>query len=113
MVVRIRLGRGTPLPGRASGNSRIARLGATLLTIVSISAGSFGVWRIGVDLGWSGDFVFTSGIFSHWQVWIAGACAAQYCGWRLARYARRAAQSKRDAEAHSETAAGLPVVSNV
>jgi hypothetical protein len=45
------------------------------------------MWRIGTDLDWAGDFVFSRGLFSHWQVWIAAAIAVQYLSWRLGRYA--------------------------
>ena len=31
------------------------------------------MWRIGTDLGWTGDFVFSDGLLSHWQVWIGAA----------------------------------------
>jgi hypothetical protein len=71
-------------------NSRIATLTASLLTLVSISCASFGMWRIGTDLDWAGDFVFPQGFLSHWQVWIGAAIAVQYTGWRLTGYARRA-----------------------
>ncbi len=113
MVVRIRLGRGTPFPRREAANSGVARLTASLMTIVSISLGSFGLWRVGADLGWAGDFVFRSGILSHWQVWIAGACVAQYLAWRLSRYARKTVQTLPDTESAEETPTVVPVVSNV
>ena len=90
MVVRIQLGRGAVVSRRAGKNSRLARLTATVLTLVSISLGSFGLWRIGSDLGWAGDFVFTKGILSHWQVWIGAAIAVQYLVWQLSQYARKA-----------------------
>lgn len=113
MVVRIRLGRGTPFPQREGANNGAARLAASLLTLTFISLGSFGLWRIGADLGWTGDFVFSSGILSHWQVWIAGACVAQYLAWQLSRYARKAAQPTADEKTAAEARAGMPVVSNV
>ncbi len=109
MVVRIRLGHSAPLSRRRGKNSRAARLAASLLTIVSISVGSLGLWRIGADLGWTGDFVFTNGILSHWQVWIAGACASQYVAWQLSRYARKATEPSETTSA----AEPLPAPSNV
>lgn len=90
MVVKIRFGRGTPVTRRAGKNSRIAKLAASLLTMSSISCASLGLWRMGTDLEVAGQFVFTSGIFSHWQVWMGGALVAQYTSWRLGRYARTA-----------------------
>ena len=38
---------------------------------VALLALVFGLWRLGVDLDWTGDFVIAEGLFSHWQVWIA------------------------------------------
>jgi hypothetical protein len=90
MVVRVRFGRGPAISRRPGKNSRIALLAASLLTLVSISLASLGMWRIGVDLDWAGNFVFSGGLLSHWQVWIGAAVAVQYLGLRLARYARKA-----------------------
>ena len=65
-------------------------LASSLLTLVAISCGSLGLWRLGTDLNWAGDFVFSHGLLSHWQVWIGTAIAVQYGCWRLTRYARMA-----------------------
>ncbi len=89
MVVRIRFGRGAVVSRRTGKNSRIARLAASLLTLVSISCASFGMWRVGTDLGWTGDFVYADGLLSHWQIWIGAAIAVQYLAWQLTRYARK------------------------
>lgn len=43
------------------------------------------------DLGWAGDFVVSKGLFSHWQVWIAGAVLAEWSAWKLLDYARATA----------------------
>jgi hypothetical protein len=94
MVVKIRLGRGPVVTRRQGKNSRIAMLAASLLTLVSISCGSLGMWRIGSDLAWAGEFVFPAGLLSHWQVWIGAAIAVQYVAWRLTRYARTAVPPK-------------------
>lgn len=67
-------------------------LAASLLTLVSISCGALGLWRIGTDLNWAGDFVFSKGLLSHWQVWIGATIAVQYGAWRLTRYARLAGE---------------------
>ena len=90
MVVKIRFGRGAVVSRRTGKNSRIARLAASLLTLVSISCASLGMWRVGTDLEWAGDFVFSEGLLSHWQVWIGAAVAVQYLSWRLTRYAGKA-----------------------
>ena len=90
MVVKIRFGRGPVVMRRQGKNSRMAMLAASFLTLVSISCGSLGLWRIGTDLDWAGDFVFSQGLLSHWQVWIGAAIAVQYGCWRLTRYAKAA-----------------------
>jgi hypothetical protein len=88
MVVKIRFGRGPVVTRRKGKNSRIATLAASVLTLVSLSCASLGMWRIGTDLGWAGDFVFPQGFLSHWQVWAGAAVAIQYSAWKLTRYAR-------------------------
>ncbi|HVW09225.1 MAG TPA: hypothetical protein VHC90_11625 [Bryobacteraceae bacterium] len=89
MIVRIRFGQGRVVTQRKGKNSRAARLLASLLTLVAISFAIFGFWRLGQDLDILGDFVFTTGLLSHWQVWIAAAAATQYAVWRLARYSKQ------------------------
>lgn len=58
-------------------------LSANLLTLLALSCASLGLWRMGTDLGWAGDFVFQSGFLSHWQVWIGAAIGVQYASGRL------------------------------
>jgi hypothetical protein len=88
MVVKIRFGQGPKVMRRKGKNSRIATFSASLLTLVSISFASLGMWRVATDLDWAGDFVFSDGFLSHWQVWIGAASVVQYAAWRLTRYAR-------------------------
>jgi hypothetical protein len=57
------------------------------LTLVAIACGSLGLWRVGTDLEWAGDFVVQDGLLSHWQIWAGAAIGMQYTSWRLARYA--------------------------
>ncbi len=90
MVVKIRFGRGSVVSRRAGKNSRIALLAASLLTLVSISFAALGLWRLGTDLDWTGEFFVSEGFLSHWQVWIGAAVMVQYGAWRLTRYARTA-----------------------
>lgn len=68
-------------------NGQLALAGASLLTLVAIGCGSLGLWRVGADLEWAGDFVIHDGLLSHWQVWVGAAIAMQYTSWWLARYA--------------------------
>ncbi len=79
---------------------------SSLLTLVSISCASLGLWRIGQDVGWAGNFAFQRGILSHWQVWIGAAAGVQWTGWKLSRHARTA-------EADERTGTGERAVANV
>jgi hypothetical protein len=79
-----RLGRAITAEER---NGRIAILSAGLLTLVAIGCGSLGLWRVGADLEWAGDFVIQDGLLSHWQVWVGAAIGMQYTSWWLVRYA--------------------------
>ena len=109
MLVKIRFGRGPVVTRRAGKNSGIARLSSSLLAMASVSCASLGLWRVGTDLDVAGKFVIEDGLFSHWQVWIGGAIAAQYASWRLSRYAKNAA-AEAAAEAdneHPTPAAGI------
>lgn len=113
MVVRIRFGRGPVVTRRKGKNSRIAMLAASLLTLVSISCAALGLWRVGTDLDWTGGFVFSRGLLSHWQVWIGAAAIVQYASWRLVRYARMSALADHDAAAAGESAPDERAIANV
>lgn len=113
MVVKIRFGRGPLVSRRGGKNSRIARLASSLLTLFSLGCASFGAWRIAADLGWAGDFIFTDGLFSHWQIWIGAAIAVQYGAWQLLRYARQASADIAPTTAAEEVAEPLKAAANV
>jgi len=49
--------------------------------------GSLGLWRVGTDLEWAGDFVIQGGFLSHWQVWAGAAIGMQYTSRLLVSYA--------------------------
>ena len=59
------------------------RLASDLLTMAAVGCASFGVWRMGVDFGWTGDFVIQDGLLSHWQVWIGAMAGFLYLNNRL------------------------------
>jgi hypothetical protein len=65
----------------------------TLLTPASMLALVFGLWRVGTDLGWTGNFLIASGLFSHWQVWMALAIALKFAGSSLQARLTAIAQS--------------------
>jgi hypothetical protein len=54
----------------------------------ALAAGVLAFWRIAADLNWTSSFAITSGIFSHWQVWLAAAVALQVCARALNRYGK-------------------------
>jgi hypothetical protein len=56
----------------------LVKLGSDLLTMAAISCASLGVWRMGVDFGWTNDFVIENGLLSHWQIWIGAAVGFLY-----------------------------------
>jgi hypothetical protein len=91
MIVRIRFGPSRRVSHRQGKNGRAARVTASLLGLVAICLGIFGFWRLGEDLGFFGDFVFSTGFLSHWQVWLAAGAAIRYVCWRLTRYSRQIA----------------------
>ena len=48
-----------------------------LLKPVALVAYVLSVWRLGADLDWTDAFFISSGLFSHWQVWLALAIGTQ------------------------------------
>jgi hypothetical protein len=68
----------------------VLQLGGVFLKPLALTQAVLGVWRLGADLGWAGDFFISAGIFSHWQVWIALAAMTQ----TLAVYLDRVLKSR-------------------
>src|SRR5580704_17122524 len=89
MVVRIRFRRGPRVERRKGKNSRIAWVAAGLLTLGSVSCLTLGLWRLGVDFGWTANFVFPdTSVFSHWQIWITASLLIQVAAWKLNQYGK-------------------------
>ena len=88
MVVRIRFRRGPIVSRRRGKNRRIALLVAALLPPAALCAAVLALWRIASDLNWTGSFAISSGIFSHWQVWLGAAVLLQLCARALNRYGK-------------------------
>jgi hypothetical protein len=87
MIVRIRLPKGRPIEPKPGKNRHIALACAALLIPAALMAYALGFWRLASDLGMAGEFGIT-GMFSHWQVWIAAAVAMQVAASALNRYGR-------------------------
>jgi hypothetical protein len=89
MVVRIRFGRGLQVQRRSGKNRKAALALSSLLTPAAVMASALGIWRLAADLKVAGAFGISTGVFSHWQVWIASAIVLQRCAWALNRYGQR------------------------
>lgn len=89
MVVRIRFGKGPKLGSRRTErNKKTALAAAALLTPAACVASALALWRIAADLNFTSTFAIPSGLFSHWQVWLAAAVILQLCSRVLNRYGR-------------------------
>jgi hypothetical protein len=88
MVIRIRFGRGPKVGKKSPSQRRIALAFSALLTPAAVMAFALGCWRLAADLNLAGSFAISTGLFSHWQVWLGGAAALQLCAHVLTRYGR-------------------------
>ncbi len=61
---------------------------AALLNPAALMAFVLAFWRIAADLKWTSNFAISSGLFSHWQVWMGGAALLQFCSYALNRYGK-------------------------
>jgi hypothetical protein len=87
MMVRIKLQKGRPVQRKTGKNRRVASAIGTLMMPAVLMAYVLGFWRLASDLGMAGEFAI-SGIFSHWQVWIALAALLHIGSVSLNRYGR-------------------------
>ena len=88
MVVRIRFVNGPKLGRKRQMDRRAAQMAALLLSPAALVAFILATWRIAADLNWTNSFAIATGLFSHWQVWMATAILLQLCSRRLNRYSR-------------------------
>lgn len=96
MRVVIRFGKGPKVERAGRKNRRVALAMGALLTPAAVTAAILGFWRLAADLKMAGDFAISSGLFSHWQVWLASAGVLTFCSRALNHYGRgeRRAASK-------------------
>jgi hypothetical protein len=97
MVVRIRLSYGSAIRQTVEANRQAAIVVSALMTPVAVMACVLGLWHLAADLRWTGEFAIATGIFSHWQVWMAVAIALQLAAFFLHRYATRGVLEDDDA----------------
>lgn len=57
-----------------------------VLTRMAVLAGALGVWRLGVDPGWTSSFFVAGGLLSRYQLWFALAIGAQASAFILNRW---------------------------
>lgn len=90
MVVKIQVGYGPTLGRNKGKNRRLALIAGAVLTPAALVACVLAFWRLSSDLNWTGEFAISSGLFSHWQVWIVMGVLLQFCASTLNRYGRGA-----------------------
>jgi hypothetical protein len=88
MIARIRLKGGRRVQKTTGKRQKVALAVAALLVPVCVVAWMLTLWRIGADLGITGGFGISSGILSHWQVWVGIASVLQVAVIALNRYGR-------------------------
>src|SRR5258705_8053927 len=86
MRVRIRLSHGPKTEGKKRKNQQVAWAPAWRPTPAAFTACVLAFWRLAADFNATGAFPITSGLFSHWQVWLSGAAALQIASILLNRY---------------------------
>jgi hypothetical protein len=85
-----------PVLDRTARLSReAARAVASMLSPAAAIALVLGFWRLGADLGWTGKFAISDGLFSHWQVWFALAVILEALSSTILRAGHKP-QSSRD-----------------
>jgi hypothetical protein len=77
MIARIEDGLQLTLRHHATNLLQVAKAIGFLLSQTALVAFVFAAWRLGSDLNWTGEFFVSSGLLSHWQVWLAIAIMAR------------------------------------
>ena len=88
MLLRIRFERGPRVVQKRRKNQRVALAMAALLKPAALMTLVLAFWKIAADLRWAGDFAIPSGLFSHWQVWVAAFGLLVVLSHLLNRYGR-------------------------
>jgi len=86
MVVRIRFCSARKNPDAIRIDRRAASMLALLSPPATMAVSVMGLWSITSELNWTREFVFKSGLLSHWQVWIGSALTLQIVSHLLNRY---------------------------
>jgi len=62
---------------------------AALLAPAAVIAFTISFWSLAADLHWTSTFFVSTGLFSHWQVWLISAATLLVASRLLNRYAER------------------------
>lgn len=87
MILRVRLQQGRPIQRKHGKNRHVALAFGALLIPAALMAYVLGFWRLASDMGLAGAFGIT-GLFSHWQIWIALAALLHLSASMLNKYGR-------------------------
>jgi hypothetical protein len=66
---------------------KLAVVAAALLMPSALVAFTLAFWSVASGLHWTGDFFLSSGLFSHWQVWICTSGVLLFLARLLDKYA--------------------------
>jgi hypothetical protein len=88
MTVRIRLKYEHAVRKTVALNRQAALIASSLMAPISLMAWALGGWRVLADLKMAGEFAIATGLFSHWQVWIALGIVLQLAAFLLHRFSR-------------------------
>lgn len=88
MIVRLRLSPGPPIRQKQGKNRHVAFAMASLLWPAVLGAYALGLWALGSQLRITAGFAISSGIFSHWQVWVFFGILLHLGAVSLNRYGR-------------------------
>jgi hypothetical protein len=89
MIVKFRLRPAHRVQRKRGKNKHLALAFAALLWPAVFTAYVLGFWGVGADLGLTGGFAFSQGVFSHWQVWLALAVCLNLASIVLNRYGQQ------------------------
>lgn len=89
MIVRIKLQLGPTVSAARNLSSKLAFALSGMLTPTSVICFAISLWRLLSDLNITGEFIFSGGLLSHWQVWLALGILTQTLSVFLDRYGRR------------------------
>ncbi len=87
MLVKIRLRSGR-VQQQTRKSKHVALALASLLIPAAVMAYVLAGWRVAADLNLTSQFPITDGLFSHWQVWGAGAAVLNALAILLNRYGK-------------------------